>query len=119
MTNQHEHGHHHEDESHVFCKLKEIHEDVVNVRKDLEALSRKVDHKMSQLSDKITALNSGIDAAIARVQTDVTALNAKIVELQAKVDAGTATPEDLAALDSAQAKVDALDPTKPDTLPTP
>ena len=45
------------------------------------------------------------------------ALVQKIVELQALVDAGGASAEDLAALELLKSKLDALDPTKPDVLP--
>lgn len=72
---------------------------------------------MSKLSDAIATLGASVDAALARVDEDVQALTAKIAELQALVDAGGATPEDFAALAAAQAKLDALDPTKPDVLP--
>jgi len=71
---------------------------------------------MSDLSDKIKALETSVDAALARVQVDVDAFKAKIAELEAKVAAGTATPEDLAALEAMKAKVDALDPTSETTL---
>ena len=72
---------------------------------------------MSAISDKIAAANTSVDAALARVQEDVATLNAKIAELEAKVQENP-TPEDLAALDELRAKVDALDPVKPATLPT-
>lgn len=72
---------------------------------------------MSELSDKITSVGASLDAAIARVQEDVTALHTKIAELEAMVAAGTATAEDMAALDMLRAKLDALDPVKPDVLP--
>jgi len=71
---------------------------------------------MSVLSDKIVAVGVSLDAALARVDEDVQALTAKIAALQAIIDQGGATPEDLAALDALQAKLDALDPTKPDVL---
>ena len=73
---------------------------------------------MTVLSDKIDAANVSADAAIGRVQTDVSNLAAEIVRLQALVDAGGATPTDLANLDSLKAKLDALDPTNPAVLPT-
>jgi hypothetical protein len=72
---------------------------------------------MSVLSDKIAAVGVALDKALARVDEDVLALVAKIAELQALIDAGGATPEDIAALDALQAKLDALDPTKPAVLP--
>ena len=83
---------------------------------DLEALGEKL---MSALSDKLAALGTTADAAIARVQSDVTALKAQIAALQATVDSGGATPDDLAALDTLNAKLAALDPTQPATLPPP
>jgi hypothetical protein len=72
---------------------------------------------MSVLSDKISAVGVALDKALARVDEDVLALVAKIAELQALIDAGGATAEDIAALDALQAKLDALDPTKPAVLP--
>ena len=96
--------------------------------------------KMSQLSDAIAAAkasadsaSTSLDAAIGRVQVDVDAfkaqmatMQAKIDELQALVDAGGATPADIQALadlkaelDAHKAKLDALDPTNPATIPTP
>ena len=72
---------------------------------------------MSALSDQIAALGTSTDAAVTRVTTDVTTLKATIADLQAKVDAGLATPEDIAALTALQAKVDGLDPQSPVVLP--
>jgi hypothetical protein len=72
---------------------------------------------MSVLSDKISAVGVALDKALARVDEDVLALVAKIAELQALIDAGGATPEDIAALDALKEKLDALDPTKPAVLP--
>jgi hypothetical protein len=74
---------------------------------------------MSALSDKITAVGTSLDAAIARVQSDVATLTQKIADLQALVDQGTATPEDIAALDMLKSKLDGLDPTVPEVLPEP
>jgi outer membrane murein-binding lipoprotein Lpp len=76
-----------------------------------------LESSMSQLSDAISAAKQAVLDAIARVQTDVDALNAKVTELQAKVDAGGATPQDLQDLADLKALADALDPTKPATLP--
>jgi peptidoglycan hydrolase CwlO-like protein len=72
---------------------------------------------MSALGPKLDELEASIDAALTRVQDDVTALQAKIDELQAKVDQGLATPDELARLDTLKAKLDALDPVNPATLP--
>jgi hypothetical protein len=72
---------------------------------------------MSALSDKLSDVGASLDAAIGRVQEDVVALQTRITELEALVAAGGATPEDLAKLDELKAKLDALDPIKPATLP--
>ena len=73
---------------------------------------------MSQLSDAIAKVSASADAAVARVQTDVQGLKDQIAALQAQIDAGGASPADLQALSDLQAKLDALDPTTPATLPT-
>jgi division protein CdvB (Snf7/Vps24/ESCRT-III family) len=83
-----------------------------------EAKLRELEERiMSLVGDKITELNTAVDAALARVQEDVETLNTTIAELQAKVDQGLATPEEIAALEGAIAKVNALDPVSPETLP--
>lgn len=69
---------------------------------------------MSVISDKIASANAEADAAIGRVQEDVATLQAKIAQLEAEAS----TPADLAELDSLKDKLAALDPTKPDVLPT-
>jgi uncharacterized protein YlxW (UPF0749 family) len=80
-------------------------------------LQREEQFIVSQLSDAIAAANSKADAAISRVQADVTNLKNQIATLQATVDSGGATPEDMNNLAALQAKLDALDPTQPATLP--
>lgn len=84
-----------------------------------EKLQKFQEALMSQITDAINALKTSVDNAVSRVQGDVSTLNAKIAELQAKVDAGLATPEDMAALADIRAKVDAIDPTSEVILPTP
>lgn len=74
---------------------------------------------MSLLSDKIAELNTSVDAAVQRVQDDVTAFGVKIADLEAKVAAGSASPAEIQALDDLKAKIDAIDPTKPEVLPEP
>ncbi len=71
---------------------------------------------MSKLSDAIAAGDAAADAALARVQADVATLRAKIAELQALVDAGTATQADFDALAALKAKIDGIDPTSPVTI---
>jgi hypothetical protein len=72
---------------------------------------------MSILTEKLAELNSSFDAALARVQDDVDTLNAEVAELKIKIENGTATPDEIAALDTLRARIDALDPTSPTTLP--
>jgi len=74
---------------------------------------------MSVLSDAIAAATTSVDAAISRVTTDVSSLKAQIATLEAEVAGGTATQADLDALAALTAKVNGLDPTVPDVLPTP
>ena len=83
---------------------------------DLDALGELI---MSVLSDKLAAVNASLDAAVARVQSDVAGLTQQIATLQALVDGGAATPDELQALDDLKAKLDAIDPSSPQTLPAP
>jgi len=78
----------------------------------------RMEHTMSVISDKLDAVEAAIGAATTRVQNDIATLQAQIADLQAKVDAGSATPEELARLDALRASVDAIDPTNPATLAT-
>ncbi len=71
---------------------------------------------MSKISDAIAAASTSADSAISRVQSDVAALTQKIADLQALVDQG-GSPADIQALADLQAKLDAIDPTSPTTLP--
>jgi hypothetical protein len=64
---------------------------------------------MSQITDKVTELNASLDAATARITAD-------IATLQAKIDAGGASAEDIAALDALNARIKAIDPI-PDSPP--
>jgi uncharacterized protein YoxC len=80
------------------------------------AAALKVEEKeMSQLSDAIAAANAAADDAITRVNADVADLKQQIADLQAQIDAGGATPDDLSNLASLQAKLAALDPAQPAT----
>lgn len=87
--------------------------------RDLLAVERAVTKEgdaMSVLSDKITEVGTSVDAATTRVVNDIAALNTKIAELQAIVDAGGATAEDIAALDALKVKLDQIDPATPTTI---
>jgi peptidoglycan hydrolase CwlO-like protein len=98
-------------------ELQKARRKVSRLLTELRAVQAQEDILMSKISAAIQAANDSADAAIGRVQEDVTALQAKIAELEAIIAEGNATPEDEAALVELKAKLDALDPTKPDTLP--
>lgn len=70
---------------------------------------------MADLQAALDNLEAKIDAETTQVQTKVAALDAKIAELQALVDAGTATQAQIDQLARLTAKVDAIDPTEPTT----
>lgn len=80
---------------------------------------RELEGRMSQISDAIAHLSTTVDSAVTRVQGDLAGLTSRVAALQAQIDGGGASPEDLAALAALQAKIDALDPAKPDVLPPP
>lgn len=80
-------------------------------------IGQKANEIMSQLSQLIADLEVSVESAIQRVQEDVGALTMQIAELEEKVAAGEASPEDLAALQALKAKVDGIDPINPATLP--
>lgn len=80
-------------------------------------IGQKASEIMGQLSQIIADLELSVESAIQRVQEDVGVLTLKIAELEEKVAAGEASPEDLAALEALKAKVDAIDPINPATLP--
>lgn len=82
-----------------------------------DALSKILEAAMSKLGDKIRKLHEATDKAIARVLEDVAYLRDQIATLQEKVDNGTATDEEIALLDESEARLNALDPHKADTLP--
>jgi predicted nuclease with TOPRIM domain len=75
------------------------------------------DYQMGKLTDQLKKIDAKLDEAIGRVQGDVATLQAKLAELQAKVEEGTQTPEDEALIETITSKLDALDPTKEDTIP--
>jgi hypothetical protein len=80
-------------------------------------LSRWKEEIVTEISDAIKAANDAADEAIARVDADLVDLRQQIVDLQAKIDAGTATAADIAGLSTLKDKLLALDPRRPETLP--
>ncbi len=73
---------------------------------------------MAKVLDLIQSVSDAADQATARVQTDVANLKQQIADLEAQIAAqGEATPEQEAALTALKAKVDAIDPTNPATIP--
>jgi SMC interacting uncharacterized protein involved in chromosome segregation len=88
----------------------------------IEAAFTKIGELMSKISDKIAELASHVDGAIARAQADHQKLADKVDALKKQVDEGK--PEDIAAMNSLEEKLDLFDavnditPDTPDT-PTP
>jgi uncharacterized coiled-coil protein SlyX len=77
-----------------------------------------LEHAVSALTEKLDALEAAVVKAEAETAGDVAHLQAQITELRAAVEAGTATPEDLARLDALTARIAAIDP-DPSFPPTP
>ncbi len=70
----------------------------------------RMEWKLSNLSDEIAALGTTVTDAEARVSTDVQALRDRIAELEAIIAAGSATPEDIAALEALRQRIANIDP---------
>jgi uncharacterized coiled-coil protein SlyX len=66
---------------------------------------------MSVLTPKLDALEAAIGSLESRVSADIAALTQQIAELQAKIDAGTATEEEVARFDSLTQRLANVDPT--------
>ncbi len=71
---------------------------------------------MSAISDAIAAVNASADAEIARVGAKEDALRQQVIDLQAQIDAGTASQADIDALAAVKAKLDVIDLDNPATL---
>jgi hypothetical protein len=81
---------------------------------DLIRLADYLEEKiMAKATAKIAEVVSSFDAAQQRVEKAVADLRAEVETLKGEAT----TPEDLAALDALDAKIDALDPSKPAVLP--
>jgi hypothetical protein len=70
---------------------------------------------MADLQALLDSLEAKVDKETVDVQAKVAADAAKIAELQAIIDAGTATPAQVAQFERLTAKVEAIDPTNPAT----
>ncbi len=70
----------------------------------------RTEEQLSNLSDEIAALGTTVTDAEARVSTDVQALRDRIAELEAIIAAGSATPEDIAALEALRQRIANIDP---------
>ncbi len=68
----------------------------------------------AELTAALDALDASLSSATARIQEDVAALQAEIEALKAR---DTVTPEEMARIAELQARLDAIDPVKPATLP--
>jgi hypothetical protein len=97
--------HHH----HYHHGLERL-DDVIGM---LDRLTVRLEKFMSALDDKIAAVAKSTTDALARVQATQANLQTQLDAL--KQQGGT--PEQLAALDTVQANLDALDPTNPATIP--
>lgn len=84
---------------------------------DYERRFTELEKTVSKLSDKIAEVKTAFDAAVARNQQEDAANKAKIDELQALVDSGGATPQDMQDLEDLKAIAEGLDATSPTTLP--
>jgi cob(I)alamin adenosyltransferase len=73
-----------------------------------------------KLQAAVGKLNESVDKAVGRVQEDVQDYSDKVADLQAKVDVGGLSAEQVELLEGqineALAKIEALDPVKPATL---
>ncbi len=76
----------------------------------LRLFMTRTEERLSQLSDEIAALGTTVTDAEARVSTDVQALRDRIAELEAIIAAGSATPEDIAALEALRQRIANIDP---------
>jgi phage shock protein A len=87
-------------------------------RDDLDArLAALEEYLMSRISDEIADVKASLEAAIQRTRLVVSNLEARVAELQARVDEGSATPADEAALAEVKTMLDQLNPSSPTTLP--
>jgi hypothetical protein len=73
---------------------------------------------MSRISELIAECKVELAGVQARIIEDVANYEARIAQLQQQVDAGLATPQDLADLAELKATLAGLDPTNPNVLPT-
>ena len=77
---------------------------------------------VSLISDRLDKIEAAVHGAAGRVTvlaTQVGDLKAQIVELQAKVDSGGATVQEIARLDALVTLADQIDPTTPSVIPVP
>ena len=79
----------------------------------------RLEQKMSELSDKVAALKAAYEGASQRISEDVAELQRQVADLRAKLEAGTATPDDLAGIDSVTASLAAIDPVPDFPAPPP
>lgn len=94
------------------------------IHQDAGQLAR-LEELMSKLSEKLDQIELAADAADTRIREDIAGLKAQIDDLQAQVDAGGVTDDELARLDALNQRLARLDPvpeigTPPDSgEPTP
>lgn len=80
------------------------------------ALSR-LEKRMTEISDGLASLETEVGAAETRVRDDLAGLKQQITDLQNQVNAGTATPADIAKLAELKQRVANIDPAVPSPAP--
>lgn len=71
---------------------------------------------MSVLSEKLADIKATVIAEVEEALVTRDGYKARIAELEKLVAEGSATPEDLAALDEIKALVQSIDPSNPTTI---
>ena len=103
-------------DSGVSAKLDQIITDLAAL-KATEAQQTQEIASMATIMERLDTTTQKADAAIARVEEDVAALRAEIEALKQAAINRPLNAEEEAKLAALEAKLDALDPTKPDVLP--
>lgn len=88
--------------------LAPVVEELQKLRHEQKTEIGKVVLKVSELSDKIDALGTGLDDVSTKLATLGTDLSAEIQEINDKLAAGSATPEDLAKLSALSERLTAM-----------
>ena len=74
----------------------------------MEKTMSELRNKLNALAAKVTDLESGEEAVGQALHDEIGRAEARITTLEAEIEAGVATPEDLAMIDTLSQRVDAL-----------